>query len=106
LAHQSRRLLLAMLTILEQYEATSFGRLTVVQPIQFSMTMRGSAWLDHVQLHVLRHDDLDILPKAAGLTASGVGHARKLIWSHSEEVKRERIRGCQHASLLLPRLGF
>lgn len=75
MARQSRRLLLAMLTILEQYEATSFGRLTVVQPIQFSMTMRGSAWLDHVQLHVLRHDVLNVSPlRTASLTACGIGH--------------------------------
>jgi len=68
-----------MLTVLEQYETAFFCRLTVFQPIELSITMRGSAWLDHVQLHVLRHDVLDILSSwTASFAAGGIGHTRNV----------------------------
>ena len=45
-------------------------RLTIVEAIELSITMRGGAWVKDSQLHVLRHDVLDVLsPWAASLSA-------------------------------------
>jgi len=51
------------------------GRLTIVESVEFGITMRGSPWADNIQLHIVPHEVLNVLSsRAATLAACGIRH--------------------------------
>jgi len=72
----------------EQYRRPSFGRLTIAESIKFGITMRGNACVNHIQLHIVLHEVLNILSsRVSTLAAYGGGHDwkwTKITWDDGE----------------------